>query len=359
MPEPNPIHRAVLTALARIDHFLGGSALDSLPPAPLRHAAHTLLGQSASVRTAGLFLSFYSLYVPAYDFASVPAGWRGTRGDRLLGEELRARSLSLGNVKAFAENIGSKGAQGDFDPSVDSRFLPFAALMAEASLDDRRRTADYLASRYAGSQQRLASLPEVGDDVLTFVRAKDLFRRLLSAPSGGVFPQFLVAALLRQSRAGTGIDVTTHNPYGSDRSDRTAGDVEERVRGRLLRAYEVTANRPWRDRLSAAQRKMDRHGLAKYVILARHVNADPEWSEPAALALNLDDYRRDIAVVDLDDLTSWMAAELSSEALRAALQRRADDPLASALRSPQRRRPVLRDGRRMAGRRGDLSLPPL
>ena len=278
----NAVRQAVDLAVERIDAFLGGETLANLPPAPLRHAADGLLGQSASVRTAGLFLAFYSLTEPGYDFASVPRGWRGVNGDKLLCEELRDRHLALGNVKAFAENIGAKGAQSNFDPSVDVRFTPFAERMGGAGAEARGRTADYLASRYADSQQILPSLPAVGDGVFTFVRAKAIFLDLLASESGGAIQQFLVAALLGQARAGSGIEVVTHNPYGSDRSDRTAGDVEERVEGRLLRAYEVTAALPWRDRLSAAQRKMDRHELSKYVILAGGVNRSDEWAEPAA-----------------------------------------------------------------------------
>lgn len=319
MPRPS-VRRAVDLAVQRIDAYLGGDMLATLPSPDLRRAADDMLGQSASVRTAGLFLSFYAVVSPDYAFASVPRGWRGVNGDKLFCEELRDRHLSLGNVKAFAENIGAKGAQSDFDPSRDVRFNPYARLMQTASPDDRQKAADYLASRYADSQQILPSLPAVGDDVLTFVRAKALFHDLLESASEGAIQQFLVAAMLRQVRQGTGIEVVTHNPHGSDRSDRTAGDVEERVDGTILRAYEVTASLPWRDRLSAAKRKMDRHGLSKYVIVANGVNRAEEWAQPAQLALQLDLYGRDIAVVDLEDVCNWMAAQLKAGQLRAVLQ---------------------------------------
>ena len=316
----NTVRQAVDVAVREIDRFLSGETLSRFPSPALRRAADALLHQSASVRTAGLFLTAYAVVEPEYDFTLVPRGWRGVNGDKLLCEELRDRHLALGNVKAFAENIGAKGAQSDFDPSVDGRFNPYAALAAHASAEERERALAYLASRYADSQHIPASLPAVGEDVLTFVRAKALLHRLLASPSDGMIQQFLVAALLRQMRAGTGIQITTHHPHGSDRSDRTAGDIEERVEGALLRAYEVTASAPWRDRLSSAKRKMDRHGLAKYVILASDVNRQPEWSEPARVALLLEPYGRDIAVVDLQDAIHWMAAQLSSLHLREALR---------------------------------------
>ena len=314
------VREAVARTLRRIDAYLAGETLRDLPPPDLRHAADALIGQSASVRTAGLFLASYSVVDPDYDFASVPRGWRGTSGDKLLCEGLRERSLALGDVKAFAENIGAKGAQSDFDPSIDARFAPFAPQMSRADPADRARVAEYLASRYADSQQVLPTLPAVGDDVLTFDRAKALFHGVLDSASGGALQQFLVAGLLREARKGTGIDVVTHNPYGSDRSDRTAGDVEERVGNVVLRAYEVTATLPWRDRLSAAQRKMDRHGLAKYVVLGRGVNGASEWSEPAQLGLQLRPHSRDIAVVDLEDVVNWMAAQLSASQIRSVLR---------------------------------------
>lgn len=314
---------AVQHALREIDRFLGQPTvtLGALPPASLRHAADDMLGRSASVRTAGLFLAFFSLGVPTYDFSSVPVGWRGGHGDKGLCEGLTRRSLTLHEgIVAYGENVGWKGNQGGVDPAADSRFSPFARTMAEASPADRERAALYLAARFAESRRLLATLPPVGDDVLTFVRAKALFHALATSESEGFLPQFLVAALLEQSRRGTGIDVVTHHPHASDTSDRTAGDVEERLNGVLVRAYEVTARPDWQNRLSGLARKMDAHALTKYVVLATGVNADPTWSEPAQTALALNPVGRDIAVVDLFDALNWWAASLSARALRDALR---------------------------------------
>jgi len=64
---------------------------------------------------------------------------------------------------------------------------------------------------------------------------------------------------------------------------------------------------------------MDRFHLGKYVIFAANVNNDPELAEPARMALKLEPYGRDIAVVDIRDAVNYLTAELSAEELREAV----------------------------------------
>ncbi len=133
--------------------------------------------------------------------------------------------------------------------------------------------------------------------------------------------QFLLAALFEQARTGTGIEIRTHHPHAADKYDRAAGDIEEWLEGSLHRAYEVTVRPDWMNRISGLKAKMDEHGLQKYVVIASNVNEDDEWAEPASLALKLDSYGRDIAVVDITDVVNWMAATLSARELRTAVNR--------------------------------------
>lgn len=319
-----PVYETVSAILATIDRFLTpgeGITPQEIPKPSLRGAVDALINrQSASVVNGCLFLTFYKVINPSYEFEAIPVGSRGPLGDKLLGAQLKYRYLTLGQVTAWVENVGAKGNQGNFDLHSDSRFSPFIAEISQASQSEVQQTALYMASRFAASQARPALLPPLSPSTLSFVRAKVLFRSLATAESGGAIQQFLVAALLGVLRAKQDIVVKTHNINGADVSDRTAGDIEEFVEGKLLRAYEVTARPDWKNRLPDFRQKMDKAGLDKYIIIASNVNNDDELREPAQMALKIEAVGRDIAVVDIMDFLNWMAAELSAVQLQDALQ---------------------------------------
>jgi hypothetical protein len=285
----------------------------------LRNAASNLLKKSASVRVASLYLVFYKLIKPEYAFEAIPTASRGATGDKWLCANLKERHITLGDITSCFENIGSKGDQGNFNLGTDARFGEFITAARGASQEEIEKLAFYLASLFAESQKVPPVMPALGDDVLSFIRAKDLFKQLVETESGGFIPQFLVAALLKVLRAKQSIQVKTHNPNAADKYDRTAGDIEEFVEGKLLRAYEVTVRPDWKNRLPDFRAKMDLAGLKKYIILAAGVNADEELREPAAMAIRLDSVKRDLAVVDIMDFLTVMAAELSAVELRDAI----------------------------------------
>lgn len=326
MPLKKPaslIHAAVATALAAIDRFLAGGSLqaDELPPPTLRQAVDELVaGQKASVKTGCLFLTFYKVVNPAYAFDVIPIGSRGPVGDKLLGAELKRRYITHGQVTAWAENIGAKGNQANFKLATDQRFGGYVAAIAAATQTEVEQTALYMAALFAASQAVPALLPPLSADTLSFVRAKALFKSLAEAEAGGSIQQFLVAALLKVLRAKQSIRVETHNFNAADKFDNTAGDIEEFVEDKLLRAYEVTVRPDWKNRLPDFREKMDRAGLHKYIIIASGVNTDEELREPAAMALTLASTERDIAVVDIMDFLTVMAADLSAAELQEALQ---------------------------------------
>lgn len=314
------VERAVRRILDRIDYFLGGEPLSKLPDPQYRREADTLIKASASILTASMFLTFYKLEQPDYTFERVPEGARGGFGDKLLCDQLTQRSITLHNgITAPFENIGSKGAVDNFRPLSDRRCGDFLTAIASAPIDQVEAVGDYLAEKYAASQRIISPLPPVGANVLTFARAKALFHRLIGLTSQGYFPQFLAAALLTEFRRKQSIEVRTHQVHAADRYDGTAGDIEEFFEGQLHRAYEVTTRPDWQNRLSDFKDKMDRYQLRKYVIIAANVNNNPEWSEPAHLALKLKPYGRDIAVLDINDFLNYMAAELPAVELREAV----------------------------------------
>jgi hypothetical protein len=314
------VERTVNLALERIDYFLAGGELQ-LPSPRSRHACDRLLeNQSPSVFTGCLFLTFYRLIDKSYDFTRQPVGSRGKFGDKRLCEELSKRNLTLhGNIKAPFENIGSKGDVGKFSFIEDSRYKEFLSEIATLPTEEIGLVADYLAEKFAASQKLIEPLPPVGADVLTFARAKLLFHQLIALPTEGFVQQFLITALLAEFRRKEGVEVTTHHPHAPDTFDNTAGDIEEKLRGKLLRAYEVTVRDDWKSRVSGFKAKMDKYGLAKYTIIASNVRGDAKWYSPAHLISSLESYGRDIAVLDIEEVLNFMAAELTPAELRNAI----------------------------------------
>jgi hypothetical protein len=322
----NPVARATMKALERVDAFLHGARLKPPEPRFLAACDGLLETQAASVFTGIFFFMFYWLEVPDWDLNSIPKGWRNQHyGDKFLCEQLTRRHIQLhGRIKAYGENIGSKGSQANFRPRTDHRYAPFLNAVADAPVQQRAKIADYLAQRFAESRRILSALPPVGPDVLTFVRAKKLFYTLIEVPSGGAIPQFLIAALLFVYRRRSSINVMTHQVHASDTSDRVAGDIEEYQEGNLWRAYEVTLRPEWMARMSGFRVKMDNFGLTKYVIIARNVNRDAEWAVPANMALKIEPYERDIAVIDVLDVLNFFAMELTPDELSEAVNRAFD-----------------------------------
>jgi hypothetical protein len=315
------IERTVDAALARIDAFIEGEKLHSLPSPAARAAMDRQLGHgSNSVRLASLFLVFYSALDPAWDCNSIPTGIRGQYGDKRLATQLGLRSITLHNaITAFGENLGWKGNVTNSRLQNDVRFDGFARALAKLDIEARRLSADYMAARFAESRKVIAPLPPVADDALTFARARELFYTLIAIPSEGNIQQFLIAALLCVHRRRYGYDVRTHHVHASDRFDTTAGDIEELLNGDLVRAYEVTVRPDWKNRVGDFRKKMDEAGLKKYTIIASNVNSDEELAEPANMITFLSPYGRDIAVVDIHDFVNVFAMELSADELRAAV----------------------------------------
>jgi len=314
------IKTAVDAALARVDDFVSGAEV-KLPSAAYRRAIDTLLESgSGSARTAALFFAFYWLEVPSWDFDTVPIGIRGKSGDKLLSEGLTNRSITLHNaITAFGENLGFKGNVRKSMISQHRAFSAFVSKIKSADLNERSLIADYFAQRFAESKREATPLPPVSSSVLTFARAKELFYALEGLHTEGHVQQFLIVALLAVFRRPQRIKVRTHHPHAADRSDDAAGDIEELQDDTLVRAYEVTVRDDWKNRISNFKSKMDRFGLKKYTIIARGVNSDSTWSEPAKVVLALEPYGRDIAVIDILDVLNFFAAELSAEDLRSAV----------------------------------------
>lgn len=322
------IERAVNNALARIDAFISGATLDP-PEAKYLHVCNNLFfgtgkgrPKSASVKTTLLFLMFYWLEDPSWNVDTPPTAWRGEFGDKLLCTGLSKRQITLHNaIKAFGENLGTKGDVKTKRLGTDSRFKDFIAGVKNAPTEQRQKIADYFAQKYAESKRVVNPLPPVGRTVLTFAKAKVLFHKLLATESEGHIQQFMIAALLHEYRRRDSIQVVTHHPHAADKPSRFAGDIEEWKDGELHRAYEVTVRPDWMTNVLKYRDKMDEFNLRKYVLIASDINTDEVWKVPAQMALRLEEVGRDIAVVDILDVVHFLTAELTADELRAAVNK--------------------------------------
>lgn len=321
MPRNVLVERAVDDALARIDAYIDGDKLHALPSAGARAAMNSQLDHgSNSVRLASLFFVFYATVDADWDCNAIPTGIRGPYGDKRLATQLGLRSITLHNaITAFGENLGWKGNVANARLQDDVRFDTFARTLAGLDPAQRGKCAEYMAAKFAESRKVVAPLPPVGDDVLTYARARQLFYSLIAIPSEGNVQQFLIAALLFVHRQRYGYEIRTHHVHASDRFDTTAGDIEEILNGDLVRAYEVTVRPDWKNRVGDFRKKMDTASLRKYTIIASDVNCDDDLAEPAEMIRFLQPYGRDIAVVDIHDFLNVFAMELTADELRRAV----------------------------------------
>ncbi len=317
MARNKKIKDAVDYALVLVDAFINEKPI-VLPPAAKRKICDKQLShRSGSVKLGSFFLACYALQDLEWGVDQVPVGIRGKYGDKLLSEQLTQRHVTLHSaITAFGENLGWKGNVAGVKLSTDPRFADFIMMLKASNNADRKLMAEYFACKFAESRREIKPLPPVGDDVLTFARAKALFTSVLHLPTEGHVQQFLVAAMLSVHRRKYGVEIRTHHPHAADKYDDTAGDIEEFHEGKLARAYEVTVRPDWKNRLMDFRAKMDGFGLTKYIIIASGISDDDELMIPAKMIAFLSPMQRDVAVVDIEELVVIMTAELSASELR-------------------------------------------
>lgn len=317
------VEDAVNEFVSCVDRYLDDSTktVGLLPPLT-RRVTEELFKKSSSIALCASFLVFYKLVEITFDFDQIPSGTRGKYGDKKLSEELTIRHITEhGRIVSFGENIGSKGAVKNFSLQTDPRFETFINHVKLLSNQDLKNLSCYIAWKYASSQRIPEALPPISPDTLTFVRAKKLLHELLSIKSNGSIQQLLLAGLLYVLKERQQITIRTHHPNAADRYDHSAGDIEEVKDDKIIAAYEITVRPDWKNRISSFQTKMDKFNLKKYIIIASNVNLDSSVSEPSKLGDLFERYERDIAVLDILDVVNYLAAELSAEELRRAINK--------------------------------------
>lgn len=219
-------------------------------------------------------------------------------------------------VKDAYQNIGKNTevlTRGNFEKF--DRLLEWASGMVN---HDLKVIFDYSCALVAATARPVMPFPQIDNSKLTFANVSGLFDELLSQGSQGANEQFLVAALLSALLAQVrepSLRVETKSLNASDKSSRTAGDVQVLIGNRVLEAYEVTANL-WDEKLPGAEKAIREHDLSRIHIVAR---AHPGTKDEVIGRLK--EFRFDISVIDLASFSSTILSSLTKQDRAFTLQR--------------------------------------
>jgi hypothetical protein len=213
-------------------------------------------------------------------------------------------SLHIRSVKGAFQNIGKnteemvRGNNLDFDS-----ILIWAS--TEATLGELTAAYCVVVGKVASTARPVEERPTLVLGQLTFPKVMAMFEEMLSVPSGGAYEQYVVSALLEAalSQEGSNRRVTTKGLSTSDKSAKSAGDIEILERGRLQEGIEVTANQ-WEEKIEQAKLAISEHGLSR-----SHIVAAVEGDEPyEALRELVGD--SDVSLVDVKAAVGLLTALL-------------------------------------------------
>ena len=248
------------------------------------------------------------------DFATRQPGGRSVAG--WLGTYLESKHIR--GVKDAFQNIGKNSnqlARGNFE--AFDRVLRWASMPARTHAEIR--TAFEYTCAYVASRARpTAAMPRLDRSALTHEAICRLLVSLFDMSSGGAYEQFVVASLLHallELQGTASYRVETKNLNASDKSSRTAGDVQVVIGQRVVEAIEVTAN-DWRTKIGGAAKTIKDNDLSRLTILARGVSdaGSDAFDEVRKTGL-------DISVLELRQFCFSVAAALTKPARASALVR--------------------------------------
>jgi len=175
----------------------------------------------------------------------------------------------------------------------------------------------YLAAGVAATARDLPDMPALDTPKLTFPTVFPLLDEMLQRNSAGAHEQFIFAAMLEAWREQLGEPgvVETKNLNASDASAGTAGDVQERHRGQVTEAYEVTAN-DYATKVDQAESTLRRHDLRRVHIVAGDAAKASGAEIAGALPSDLD-----LTVLDVREEVRSLLARLGKPHRRFALER--------------------------------------
>lgn len=263
---------------------------DLVPPHAIRDQLDLVIQNSKqlSYRDAVVVqLAFWLANDRAIDITKRQDGGRGVSkalGTYLADKHIRAVSDAFQNIGKNTENL-TRGNLEEFD-----------AILQWGAENDRTRfeveqAFRYICAKIAANARPIMPMPALDRGTLTFGRVCELLSQLFATPSAGAFEQFTIAALLHalvEQQGNSQYRIETKNLNASDKSSRSAGDIQLLVGNRVVEALEVTAN-DWREKLAGAEKTIRDNDLSRLTVVAGGVQStgDALFGELSTLGFDL------------------------------------------------------------------------
>jgi len=293
----------------------GGTALKHLTAAQLSNL-ELILSADTSYRDVVVVQMAYGLCCveEQLDLTKRQPGARSVGaklGDFLARNHIRA-------VRDAYQNIGKNSTE-----LARGNLLEFDSFLRWLSEGTRTREEvesafEYACWKIASTSRPVEKMPALNNSKLTFGAMCAFLDRLFGLPSQGAYQQFAIASLLHsliEQWELRGYRLETKNLNASDRSSRTAGDIQLLTGNRVIEAVEVTEN-AWDQKLQVAAAAIRNHDLSRMHILASVNEADKRRMFEA-----LDSLGQDVSVLDVRAFTASMVAILTKPFRALSLER--------------------------------------
>lgn len=251
----------------------------------------------------GILIQFsVGLVDPGQDMTIRPSGGRSIA--QALGALLAERHIR--SVKDAYQNIAK-----NHDVLARGNFAEFDRVLLwgnDATPDQRKAVFEYACARVAEAARPVLPMPNLNRSMLTFARTTELLLGLIDTPSQGAYDQFTSAALLQtlvSEHDASTARVETKNLNASDKSSRTAGDVQIVAGSHVLEAFEVSANN-WSTKMDGAPKTIRDNDLSRLFVVAHR----PEAERSAAIE-RLKELTEDVAALDVRQLIEVLTAALT------------------------------------------------
>jgi hypothetical protein len=234
---------------------------------------------------------------------------------KFLGSTLYPRLHIVGSPEAL--QTGVKGTQTYMGRSNETWNSVLKWASQQADLEVIESAFLYLATQIVNTARSVPALPGLDTPRLTFPRVFGVIDDLLEQPSGGAYEQLIFASLLDALRQQLELDgvIETKHINAADAAAGVAADVQERHRGQVKEAYEVTAE-TFEAKVPQAIRTLDQHDLLRVHILAK--GAVSASADEIAGVIPSD---ADISVLDVREEIRSLIARLDKPHRREALGR--------------------------------------
>lgn len=232
-------------------------------------------------------------------------------GEYLSKKHIRAVKDAFQNIGKNTEQL-ARGNMPDFDSILLWGSDP------DRSVGEIQAAFRFCCSKIAANARPILAMPILDRSALTFGRVSELLFRLYATPSSGAYEQFSIAALLHaivDQQGEASFRVETKNLNASDKSSRSAGDVQILFGNRVVEALEVTAN-DWTEKLAGVEKTIRDNDLSRLTIVAGGVQAAGD-----SLFKKLNELSLDLSVLEVKSFAASIVSALTRQSRANALQR--------------------------------------